>query len=248
MSIFIRVGIIILITAVVTKMGDIIFSRLSKNHKIHMKFMKGMVKAVIIVAGILVLGNQFETTKEISSILLQNTALMVAVLGFAAQQTLNDILSGLMISWYKPFDIGVRIHIVSRDITGLVEDITLRHTVIRCFDNTRIIIPNSIINKEILRNSNYEDSVIGNYMEIAISVNCDVRRAIELVDQIIREHPEVITTDTYTPGILVKDITNDGYILKSTIWTKTVDENFNACSDIRIQIREKFREENLEML
>ena len=248
MPVLIRVGIIMGITVLAMKFSDLLFRKIFKGQKIHIKFLKGIVKALILVFGMVVLGAQFETTKEVASILLQNTALLVAVLGFAAQQTLNDILSGLMVSWYKPFDIGSRIHLVSQKISGTVEDITLRHTVIRCFDNNRVVIPNSVINKEILKNSDYEDSVIGNFLELTVSASDDIRKAIEVLEEIIIRQPLVLTNEIYNPGILVKDLTKDGYVLKATVWTKTVDDNFEASSEIRIQIHKRFREEQITLL
>lgn len=248
MSVLIDVGIIAGITILLMKISDLMFRYLVKSQKIHLKFLKGFLKASILVLGLVVLGRQFEPTKEMASILLQNTALLVAVIGFAAQQTLNDILGGLMISWYKPFDIGKRIHLVSQGISGIVEDLTLRHTVIRCFDNNRIIIPNSIINKEILKNSDYEDSMIGNFLEVTVSTESDVQKAISLLDEIIRSTPGVITDEKYRPGILVRDLVKNGYILKATVWTKTVDDNFTASSNIRIAIHDRFREEHIELI
>lgn len=245
---YVNLMIILVISLIFMKVSDFLFKYIFKSPKIHTKFLKGLIKALILVIGIVVIGGQFNTTKDLASVLIQNTALLVAVLGFAAQQTLNDILSGLMLSWYRPFDIGSRIHLISQNITGIVEDITLRHTVIRCFDNNRIVIPNSIINKEILKNSDYEDSVIGNFLEVTVSATSDVRKAIRVLDEVIRQNPSVINTGTYSPGILVKDLTKNGYVLKATIWTKTVDDNFSASSEIRIMIQEQFRENGIELI
>lgn len=245
----IKIALIFGITYLFMAISDLLFTRaIKKNNRIHMKFMKGLMRTLFLLIGIIVLGMQFQPTKELASILVRNTALLVAILGFAAQQTLNDILSGFMISWYKPFDIGARIHLVSQNITGIVEDLTLRHTVIRAFDNNRIIIPNSVINKEILKNSDYEDSVTGNYLEIGISAASDIHMAMDLISDIIITHPSIITNEIYQPGILVKSLSHDGFLVKATVWTKTVDENFEACSDIRIAIQEAFSAGGIKLL
>lgn len=249
MEALIRPAIIFASVIVLMQLSDLIFNKVIKrSYKIHVKFTQGLVKAVIVIIGVVAVGMQFAVTKDISASLVKNTALLVAVLGFAAQQTLNDMLSGLMISWFRPFDIGARIYLVSKDITGIVEDITLRHTVIRGFDNNRIIIPNSIINKEILKNSDYQDSMIGNYLEVKVSCSNDINMVMELMDKMIREHPMVLTDETYKPGILVKDFDREGFLMKATVWTKTVNENFEACSEIRIALRKVFLEQNIEMV
>lgn len=249
MEALIRPAIIFASVIVLMQLSDLIFNKVIKrSYKIHVKFTQGLVKAVIVIIGVVAVGMQFAVTKDISASLVKNTALLVAVLGFAAQQTLNDMLSGLMISWFRPFDIGARIYLVSKDITGIVEDITLRHTVIRGFDNNRIIIPNSIINKEILKNSDYQDSMIGNYLEVKVSCSNDIHMVMELMDKMIREHPMVLTDETYKPGILVKDFDRESFLMKATVWTKTVNENFEACSEIRIALRKVFLEQNIEMV
>ena len=37
----------------------------------------------------------------------------------------------------------------------------------------------------------------------------------------------------------------DGVALKTTVWTKTLDDNFQACSDIRIKLIEEFQKNNI---
>ena len=38
----------------------------------------------------------------------------------------------------------------------------------------------------------------------------------------------------------VKELGDDGIILKSTVWTRNIDDNFTACSDIRRLIKKNF--------
>ena len=52
---------------------------------------------------------------------------------------------------------------------GMVEDITLRHTVIRDFENKRIIIPNSVISSEIVVNPDFAEDKVCKYIEVGVS-------------------------------------------------------------------------------
>lgn len=249
----IRIAIIVALTVVSLKVFDNIANRIiKKNNEIHNKFAKGFTELIIFLIGVSLVSSQFELTKEISSYILKSTGLFVAIAGFAAQQVLSDVISGMMIAWSKPFNIGERIHIISSNITGIVEDITLRHTVIKCFDNSRLIIPNSIINKEVLKNSNYSDSLIGNFMEISVGYDSDVRKAIQILSDIILTHPLVVDHSKDSAidqelSILVKELGESGIVLKTTIWTKTTNDNFQACSDIRISIRDEFAKHGIEI-
>lgn len=243
-----KIIMIIIVSIVLIRTNQKIFKWiLKKQNKIHINFLSGIITACIIFLAISMIGMQFENTKEIFKSILKSSGLFVAVAGFAAQQTLNNIISGLMLSVAKPFDIGERVNLVNSNITGIIETITLRHTVIKGFDNQRIVIPNSVINNEILKNSNYDDSVIGNYLEVTISYESDIKKAVSVFDSIIKNHPLVITNEYHNPGVIVKDLTETGIILKATVWTKNVSDNFQASSDIRMEIIEQFKHEKIEI-
>ena len=72
---------------------------IKKNNNIQLKFIRSITKAVISVIFVFAIGMLFEATREISKTLLQSSALFVAVAGFAAQQVLADVISGMMISY-----------------------------------------------------------------------------------------------------------------------------------------------------
>lgn len=164
--------------------------------------------------------------------------MFIAIAGFAAQQTLADVIAGFMLSWSKPYNVNERITLVNSNITGIVEGITMRHTIIRLFDNNRLIIPNSVMNKEVIKNSNYEDSKIGNFLEVEISYESDVEKAIEIIKEIMREEPLVV--DKENMAVLIRDFSTNGIILKTTVWTGDVNDNFQACSNIRRVILKRF--------
>ena len=173
-------------------------------------------------------------------------------MGFAAQQVLADVISGVMLSWSRPFNLGEKVNISTLGISGIVEDLTVRHTVIRTYHNSRMIIPNSVINKAIVENSNYNNDYIGNYMEISISYESDLDKAIEVMRETIESYPLVVDVrqDKETGNkvnVSVKELGASGIVLKSTVWTKNIDDNFTACSDIRRLLKRNFEAEGISI-
>lgn len=252
-SILIKIAIIIALWFVGIIVLNKVFSMiLKRNEQIHIKFMRSMSKVLLsVVAGICISG-LFNTTKALSATLLTSSSLLVAIVGFAAQQVLADVVSGVMLSWSRPFNLGEKVNIASLGISGIVEDMTVRHKVIRTYHNSRMIIPNSVINKAIVENSNYNNDYIGNYMEISVSYESDLDLAISIMRETISGHPLVvdIRRDPKTGdkvGVSVKELADDGIILKSTVWTKNLDDNFNACSDIRRLIKKNFDEAGIQI-
>ena len=239
--------IVVIITLLFIFFNDILFDKIiNKRKTIQITFMKNLIKLVIFMFGIYYFGIQFDKTKDIGSKLLQSTSLVVAILGFAAQSVLADIIAGIMISFSKPFNIGERITLKNNNIVGIVEDITLIHTVIKCFNGVRTIIPNSIINKELIQNSDFNSDEAGNYFEIEIptNINPNVDSIINKIHEIIKQNPLVLNKDEQL--VYVSKITKDSVFIKTTIWTKTIDDNFKACSDIRIKLLELYKENRKE--
>ncbi len=223
-----------------------IFGRLQKKRDdIHLQFFKKFLQAGLLILCVGTVGMRIDFTREMTTMLLRSSALFIAIAGFAAQEALADVISGFMLAWNKPFNIGERITLVSSNITGVVEEITMRQTIIRLFDNNRLIVPNSVINKEILMNSNIRDSKSGNFLEVEVSYDSDLDKAMELIQKIIRAHPMVV--DKEQIKILIKDFSANGVILKTAVYTKDVNDNFVACSDIRRQILKQFAENGIEI-
>lgn len=165
---------------------------LKRKEQIHIKFLRSMSKVVLTIIAFICISGLFNTTKALSATLLTSSSLLVAIVGFAAQQVLADVISGVMLSWSRPFNLGEKVNISSLGISGIVEDMTVRHTVIRTYHNSRMIIPNSVINKAIVENSNYNNDYIGNYMEVSVSYESNLEQAIEVMRETIASYPLVV--------------------------------------------------------
>lgn len=76
-------------------------------------------------------------------------------IGFAFKDIFQNLLAGLLILLTRPFRIGDQI--VSGDHEGTVEDIQVRATLIRTYDNRQVVIPNSeLFTNRVVVNTAYE--------------------------------------------------------------------------------------------
>ncbi len=221
-----------------------------KSTGIHITFFSAAVKVIWAIFLILAVTGMFPLTASLNTTLLTSSGLLVAIIGFAAQEVLADVISGLMLSWAKPFDIGEKITIESLNISGFVESMNLRHTVIRTYHNSRLIVPNSVINTAVIENSNYDRHFVGSYLEIPISCDSDLEKAYAIMEEVISSHPLVIDVrEDKSIGqkvlVLVSSMNENGITLKCTIRTRTLDDNFIACSDIRRQLKKRYDEEGI---
>ena len=218
-----------------------------RKDALHLHFLKSASTFAWTACLVFFLMNQYEGTKELNKTLLSSSSLLVAIVGFAAQQVLADMIAGVVLSWSKPFNTGEKISIDSLNISGIVENITLRHTIIRTYENSRMLVPNAVINKSVIENSNYGDHYIGHYLQVEISYDSDLERAIGLMENIVSTDPDVIDvrTDKSTGKkvlVTVNDFSPTGISLKCTVRTSDLDTNFRACSRIRRKIKAAFDE------
>lgn len=222
----------------------------NKKTDIRKRIAHGIGNFLIVIVSVNVCLAQFQVGRGIQDYMLKNAAFLVAIFSFSMQQVLSDIIGGMMVAMSKPYDIGERITLASKDITGVVEDITVRHTVVKCYDNTRLIIPNSVINKEILRNSDYADCLCGNFVSVVVAFDADIDKAIQLMKDIIYSDDDSLYKGKKDGvhkelDVQVSQFCKEGVELKAIVWTTDTDSNFAACSRIRREILKRFQEEGI---
>ncbi|MCL1877421.1 MAG: mechanosensitive ion channel family protein [Defluviitaleaceae bacterium] len=249
-----RFGIKILLTLLVTKIFRLLWRRTFTADTIHLKFIKNVMSAFIWVAGLAYALSAFSLFQDIAVAFFAGSGIAALAIGLAAQESLSNAFNGLFISIFKPFEVGDRVHLVNANITGFIEDITLRHTVIRTFMNSRIIIPNSVINKELIENSNFCNPQASAFVDVIITYDSDVPRACEILADVIGSHPDFV--DTRTPEaretapkvpVFVRAIGLHGAELRASMWTETITNNFAACSDARKSIIEEFERNGIKI-
>lgn len=244
-----EVLIIVAVCVILNLFLCLVFKKITKKKDaIHLKFFKSLTHVIIFAVCIYQILTLFSFTKDISKTLMQSSALLLAVATFAAQHALGNIISGFFLSASKPYELNDKIKVLSGGTVlaeGLVADITIRHTIIKTYDGQSCIIPNSTMDASVIVNSNYTKDV-GNFLEVEIGYDSDVEMATKIFKDIVINHPLTLNKDTNT-SVLLKEIASSGLILKATIWSRTVDDNFLACSDIRKSILKAFKENNIEI-
>lgn len=246
MNDFAKIGIFIAVGLILNQMVFWIFRLISKKaHAIHLHFARSVITVLINVIMIYSLAQQFEITKDISKTLLQSGSLLVAIATFAAQQALANLISGVSISFSKPYNVDEKIRVVQNGniiAEGMVKDVTMRHTVISQFNGESCIVPNSVMDSAVIINTNFTENV-GNFLEIEVAYDTDIEEAIRIMCRVCAEHE--LTLNTETDVVTVRGYTQNGVILKTTIWAKDLNDSFRACSDIRVALVKEFRNHNI---
>lgn len=247
---------IMIFVFIILKFINILYNNFfKKQRQLHFKFFKNLLQTIIIIIAIFKILSLSNTFNGFASAILTSSSLLVVVLGFAFQTSLEDFIAGVLISIFKPFNIDDKVNLTKLGISGKIENITIRHTVIRTFTNSRLIIPNSIMNKEIIENNHIVDTRSSNFLDICISYESDLTKAKEIIENCIKKHPLVIDirndeelkNGTKQINVFVRELGSDGIYLRTNIWTNNIDENFSVCSDLREIIKNEFDKNNIEI-
>jgi len=84
--------------------------------------------------------------------LLAGSGILAVVVGLASQQALGNIISGLLLLVFRPFEVGDKIRYPAENATGIVKQIGVRHTTICTGDGKYLLIPNSLMNSNVIEN------------------------------------------------------------------------------------------------
>ena len=221
---------------------DFVFSRIIRKHdNITNRLMRKIARISIVVIIIIAIADRFGILGDMTKTFLTNSALLVAVLGFLLQNTLKNILAGALLLSSETFKIGQRIRLPEKDISGIIEKINMRHTVIHLTTNERAIVPNYLLNEAIIVNNDLLDSTTVYPLVITIPLDKDLLAAKQIVRDVINGHDNVLNKDA---DIIVTTVTKDTVELKTLIKTRDLDTSFDTLSDLREQVLTNLRQLN----
>jgi small-conductance mechanosensitive channel len=217
-------------------------------------FLKNAVTFLIFLGAIIFIFYSIPVLKSFGITLFAGAGILAAIAAFASQQAFSNIVSGIFIVIFKPFRVNDIVDIGSLP-KGRIEDITLRHTVIRNFENRRLIIPNSVISSEIIVNSSIVDELICNFIEIGISYDSDIERAMEIMQKEAMDHPDYLDhrsdeeKKAKQPPVIVRVIGfgDSSVNLRAYVWSKDHQSGFRMKTDLYKSIKEEFDRQNIEI-
>jgi small-conductance mechanosensitive channel len=252
-QVLIKIAAILVLTVLAARLYRYIARKAFKSEKIHIKYLNNIAVVVIYALGCVFALSMLPDFNSGIQAVLAGSGIAAVVLGLAAQGSLGNAIDGVFISMFRPFEVGDRIRLMSGDITGFIEDITLRHTVVRTFINSRIIIPNSVINKEMIENSNYAESNASSFVDVTITYDSDLELAMGIMADIVETHKDFIDVrppqEQLGPAAkaYVRALTWYGVDLRVSMWTADVGSNFEACSDARERIKLEFDKRGIKI-
>ncbi|GAB5561604.1 MAG: hypothetical protein SynsKO_32510 [Synoicihabitans sp.] len=216
-------------------------------------FMRNAVKALIVMAATIAVIYSIPSLRSLAVGVFAGASVLAAFLGFASQKAFSNIVSGVFIVIFKPFRVDDIIKINGE--IGTIEDITLRHTVIRALENKRLIYPNSVIDSEPLINWTITDERAQKFMFVSIGYEADLERAVEIIREEAIAHPDLL--DERTPEekeqgvplveVPVLDFKDCMINFRIPLWAKDLPTAMRMTWDVHRAIKRRFDEEGIPL-
>ena len=163
------------------------------------------------------------------------------IIGFALQDTLSNFASGMMLLIYRPFDVNDFVE--AGGVSGKVSHMSLVNTTIKTFDNQIIIVPNSKIWGDTIKNVTHEcvrriDMVFG------IGYKDSIEHAEKVLNDIIDEHPLILKSPEKTIKVHTLNTSSVDFIVRP--WVKT-DDYWDVYWDVTREVKLRFDRENISI-
>ncbi len=203
-------------------------------------FLSKILRISIYVIGIMIILDQFgiEITPLIASLGIAGFAI-----GFAAKDTISNILAGFFILLDRPFTKGDRIKV--GDNIGDVVDIGLRSTKIRTLENTYVIIPNSDIVSQDVTNYALPDLQLKVKLTFGVAYGSDPDMVKRIILDIANKSEFVM--DDPAPSIYFTEFADSSINFLLIFWVHTFRDRLRAMDDINEKVYKKFAEEGIEI-
>jgi small-conductance mechanosensitive channel len=169
--------------------------------------------------------------------------------GFAAKDTLSNLIAGVLLIIDRPFEIGDRIEVWSAPRNsatwGDVIDIGLRATKIKTTDNIVIIIPNNEIMKRDIVNYTTISEDIRVRIPIGVSYDTDIDKAKGVILDVAKE-PEWVASHP-PPVVVVKAFGESSVDLELRVWIKDARKRIHTISHVTDKVKATFDKESIEI-
>ncbi|WP_117234488.1 mechanosensitive ion channel family protein [Vibrio maerlii] len=236
-------GLILLVAKMLAQITRKIVSKTVVSENLKMSqlmrdFFIGMSGNVVWVIGIMVGLSQVGLNL---APILTGFGIAGVIIGFALQDTLSNFAAGMMLLIYRPFDVGD--FVFAGGVDGKVASMSLVNTTIKTFDNQIIIVPNSKIWGDVIKNVTHErvrrvDMVFG------IGYSDDLLKAEAVLTEIVTEHESVLKTPEPIIKVHTLNTSSVDFIVRP--WVRT-DDYWDVYWDVTKEVKLRFDREGISI-
>lgn len=194
-----------------------------------------IVRLALIVLGFIL---AFGAAKiDMSNISLLFGALGVGI-GFGLQNIFNNLVSGLILAFERPIQVGDILQISSLNLSGEVKEIGIRASTVRTFDGAEVIVPNgNLISNEMI-NWTLSDHRKRQEIIVGVAYGTDTTKVLEILNKVVPEQENVLKNPA--PFIIFVGFGDNSLDFRVLFWSH-FDVGLSTKSRVGVAIDEAFK-------
>ncbi|MEO6523209.1 MAG: mechanosensitive ion channel domain-containing protein [Mucilaginibacter sp.] len=164
-------------------------------------------------------------------------------IGFGLQNIVNNLVSGVILAFEKPVQVGDIIEVSGK--SGTITEIGIRSSKIDCGNGSELIVPNGdlisqhVVNWTLTNNNRQIELTIG------VAYGSDVKKIEDILKDIVNNHDDIMKTPA--PGVYLNNFGETAITFKIQFWAEEIGKYTSLKSKILSEIYIKFAQEGIEI-
>ncbi|PSQ78163.1 MAG: mechanosensitive ion channel family protein [Bacteroidetes bacterium QH_8_67_23] len=220
----------------------VLFRLLDRSQRVDAGLQSVLLKVYRFVASVLIAVLVLDQIFDSVTGLVAGLSIAGIAIGFAARDSLENFISGVIIMMDKPFRMGDNVEVDGQ--FGTVEDITLRSTRMRTLNNEVIVMPNTqMINQKLLNHTMKDMLRVEIFFGIAYKERPQEAREVVLkeAEGDDRWHPD------YEPSVIVTEMGDSSVNMRLRLFLKNPKQEVPVRWEYTEKVREALREADIEI-
>ncbi len=159
-------------------------------------------------------------------------------LGFGLQNVVNNFVSGLILLFERPIQVGDTVQLPN--VWGAMKHIGIRASVIRTFDGADVIVPNGMLISDKVTNWTYADTNRRVEVDVGVEYGTPARHVIDLLVAVAKANPNVSTHPE--PAAFFLKFGDSSLDFKLRVWIGNFDDGYPTMSDLAVAVQEALEE------
>jgi small-conductance mechanosensitive channel len=166
-------------------------------------------------------------------------------IGFGLQNAVNNFVSGLILLFERPLNVGDVVQLQSQDLWGEIRRIGIRASVIRTWEGAEVIVPNGLLTSESVTNWTLSDRRRRVEVDVGVEYGTDAQRVLDLLLEVARGHSALL--EEPQPVALFLGFGNSSLNFRLRTWIDEFHEGFTVRSELAVAIQRALAEAGISV-
>lgn len=176
---------------------------------------------------------------------LASAGVLGIILGFAARETIANFLASLSLYADDTYQPGDLIEIESEDVSGYVNDISIRSTTLTTLDGNHTTIPNSVLNEAIITNLSTPRPVRRLRVPVGVSYDADPATVKERLRDVTEQEPLILKQPE--PQVHLRRFDESAVVFELLVWIDRPREALDIQDDLNSAIYDALTAAGIEI-